>query len=138
MQYIDNSSNCIRVTIKDSLKMYTKSNMRLLQEYYKANPLRMISKRATFMVISIYFTFNRRQRFSMHPNNGEMITDDLSIIILGWWIMSDQKLIHHVSKIRAPVYLALSKLRPSLKHMNLKQRRAIVYAEVLGIASYGL
>ena len=32
----------------------------------------------------------------------------------------------------------MNQLRPYLKHMNLGQRRALVYAKALGIARYGL
>ena len=48
------------------------------------------------------------------------------------------KLSHHIAKIKGPIYRTLAEIKPYLQHMNLDQRREVVYSKVLSIANYGL
>merc|ERR1711954_513888 len=69
---------------------------------------------------------------------GDVINNDLSIKILGWWITPDNKLSHHMAKVKGPIYKTLSEIKPYLGFLNIKQRREIIYSKALSILSYGL
>ena len=79
----------------------------------------------------------RARKLTLKVGDKEL-TDDLAIKILGWWITPDNKLIHHLNKIKGPVFKTIAELKPYLAFIDLKERREVVYSKAISIAKYGL
>ena len=77
-------------------------------------------------------------RLEIKLKSGETLRDDLAIKLLGWWTTPTGTMTHHLDKIRGPVFNELSKLKPYLSQMTIKERREVVYSKALGITNYGL
>ena len=134
-QYVDDSSNIVGTNDRKDMTKYISQYMNLLEDYYTSNKLKINTEKTTFMVTK---SRNKNQRMKIDLVNGEVITDDLAIKLLGWWTTPNGSMGHHVNKIRGLVYNALAKLKPFMGYMSLKQRKDIVYAKAMGIAGYGL
>ena len=81
---------------------------------------------------------SRHKRISFKVNNCQSIEDDLAVKVLGWWVTSDGHMRHHTNKIRGPVCNQLSKLKPYIQFLSLKERKELVSSKALSIVKYGL
>ena len=108
--------------------------MYLVEKFYEANRLKLNREKTTVMLVG---SENRHRKLTLNLGN-DVIKNDLSIKILGWWITPDNKLSHHMAKVKGPIYKTLSEIKPYLGFLNIKQRREIIYSKALSILSYGL
>ena len=135
---MDDSNNCIAGKDLTELVVYVEDYMKLLSKFYAANKLRLKPDKTCFLMTGSRYQHNRNLRVKLKLDNDIVIEDSLPIKVLGWWVSPDGKLTDHINRIKGPVYKQLSKLKPILKYLNIKERKYIVYAKALGIARYGL
>ena len=100
------------------MKTYMEQFMILLENFYKANKLKINSEKTTFMLTK---TVDKHTRLEIDLSNGEKIKDDLAIKLLGWWTTPSGSMHHHIDKIRGSVFYELAKLKPFMNHMNQKE-----------------
>ena len=53
-----------------------------------------------------------RKKLEIKLSNGDIITDDLAVKILGWWVNTENSMNDHVNRIRGNVYRNLADLKP--------------------------
>merc|ERR1711954_333079 len=133
--YVDDSSNSIGGNSIEDIKSYTETYMILIGKYYDANRLKLNKDKTTVMVVDN--PEKKSVRLTLELGD-DTVKSSLSIKILGWWITPDNKLNHHISKIKGPIYRTLAEIKPYLKFMNLKQRREVIYSKALSILNYEL
>ena len=80
----------------------------------------------------------RNRRLTIKTSGGDTVTDDKSIRILGFVKNSRDTYESHLGMISSIVNTKLDELKPLLKHMNLKNRREVVYSKVASNVTYGL
>ena len=133
--FVDNSTDSIGGRNLEDIKNYTEKYMKLITKYYAANKLKLNGGKTTYMIMGNETKRNKTLNIKVGDDH---LKNDLSIKILGWWVTPDNKMTHHLNKIRGPIYKILSEMKPYLKLMTLKERKELIYSKALGIAKYGL
>ena len=133
--YVDNSTNSIGGESLEDIKRYTEQYMRLVEIYYKANKLKLNAQKTTFMGMGNDKSRSTKLKLEI---GGKVLTDDLSMKILGWWVTPTNSMAYHLSKIRGPIYNIIAELQPFLKMMTINERKEVVYSKALSIMQYGL
>ena len=88
-------------------------NLLDVEKFYDANRLKLNRDKTTVMLIG---NENKNKKLTLNLG-GDIIKNDLSIKILGWWCTPDASMNHHIAKIKGPVCDKLSKLKPYIKYM---------------------
>ena len=136
-QYIDDSTNIIGCSNKVELQNYLKSYHEVLEEYYKANKLKLNSEKTKIIVTKAKNNTNDRSPVEFKTAEGETIREDNAIRILGFLKNNRDSYDSHLGQINGRVCKVLSEIRPYLKHMNLKTRRETIYAKAASLLLYG-
>ena len=133
-QFVDDSSNVVGSETEEELGLYTTDFLKIMEIYYHINKLKLNAEKTKVMVTKSKDT----KKIKVTAPNGEEITADKSIKILGYWKNSRDNYETHINRITGIVTKRLSEIRPYLRCMNIKTRRKMIYSKVASIILYGI
>ena len=133
-QFVDDSSNVVGSETEEELGLYTSDYLKIMEKFYYMNKLKLNAEKTKVMITKAKET----KKIKISAPNGEVLTPDKAIKILGYWKNSRDNYETHISKITGIVSKRLCEIKPYLSCMNLKTRRKIVYSKIASIILYGI
>ena len=139
--YVDDINHLIANKSKDDLEKQTQGIYKLVTKIYTENRLMVNEGKSKILQVeknTADVEDTGRRMIKIKDSRNKIIQAEGTLKVLGFTLNAKANMENHISKVKSRIGLELSKLKPYLHLMEVKDRKTILNAKLRSIIDYAL